>query len=194
MGKLNVTTLDIKNTLLSKPPQSQYAKAKRWVDLQNLPNPMLCMRPVSCRGLPIFLLHSVFATYISLSKEPPSAIPLARIALQVAGALCNTMGNYFMKESARRGAFLQTVKPLFSRWVTTVETTSEGATASTRPDTTISVNGTIMVFIEIKSGKNNGDAYMQASRGYEIATEALPEGNPNWLAHGAPTFLCCLDS
>jgi len=103
------------------------------------------------------------------------------------------MSNYFMKESARRGAFLQTVRPLFSQWVTTMEATSTGATASTRPDTTISVNETIMVFTEIKSGKTNGDAYMQASRGYEIATEALTKGNPNWLAHGAPTLLCCLD-
>jgi len=36
-----------------------------------------------------------------------------------------------------------------------------------------------------KSGNNSGDAYMQASRGYEIATEELGEGNPNWLAMGS---------
>jgi len=193
VGKLNVTTLDIKSILLNKPPPSEYAKARRWADLQSLPNPMLCMRPVICRGLPVFLLHSVFATYISLSKEPLPATSEARVALQAARALCNTMSNYFTGESDRRDAFLQAVKPLFSLWVTTKEATSEGATVSTRTDTTISINGTIMVFIEIKSGKNNGDAYMQASRGYEIATEELTKGNPNWLAHGAPTFICCLD-
>jgi hypothetical protein len=151
------------------------------------------MRPVKCRGLPIFLLHSVFTTYVSLSKEPLPATREASVALQAARALCDTMGNYFIDEFARRDVFLQTVKPLFSRWVTTTEATTEGATASARIDLTISINETIMVLTEIKNGKQNGDAYMQASRGYEMATEALVEGNPNWLAHGAPTFLCCLD-
>jgi hypothetical protein len=103
------------------------------------------------------------------------------------------MGDHFTNEPARRNAFLQTIKPLFSRWMTAKEETSEGATPSTRIDTTISINGTIMVLTEIKNGKSNGDAYMQASRGYEIVTEALKEVNPNWLARGAPTFICCLD-
>ena len=194
MGTLNGTTLDIKATLTSKPPPSEYANAKSWVDLQNLRNPMLCMRPVKCRGLPISLLHSVFARYLSLSKDPLPATRPARVALQAARALCNTMGNYFVKESVRRRAFLETIQPLFSRWVMTMEATSEseseGATPSTQTDTIISINGTTIVLTGIKSGKKNGDAYMQASRAYEIATE---EATPNWLARGAPAFICCLD-
>jgi hypothetical protein len=193
VGKLNVITLDIKAVLLNKPPPSDYTKAKSWADAQNPPNPLLCMRPVNCRGLPIFLLHSVFAAYLSLSREPLPATGEARVALQAARALCNTMANYFIDEPARTHVFLQAINPLFSRWATTAEATSEEATASTRTDVTISIHGTIMVLAEIKNGKKNGDAYMQASRGYEIVTEALRKGNPDWLAHGAPAFICRLD-
>jgi hypothetical protein len=105
--KLNITILDIKDILLRKPPPSDYAKVKNWAVLQKLPSPMLCMRPVKCRGPPIFLLHRVFAKYLSLSKEALPATPEARIALHVARALCNTMGNYFDDQNARRDAFLQ---------------------------------------------------------------------------------------
>ena len=34
---------------------------------------------------------------------------------------------------------------------------------------------------------------MQASRGYEVTTEALTENNPRFLARGAPTFISCLN-
>jgi diphthamide biosynthesis methyltransferase len=57
---------------------------------------------------------------------------------------------------------------------------------------TISVNGITMVLIEIKNRKK-GDAYMQASRGYEVITEALTENKPNFVARGAPTFISCLN-
>jgi hypothetical protein len=157
--KLDVIPLDIKVTLLSKPPPSDYAKAESWTDLQKLAKPMLCMRPVKCRGLPIFLLHSVFATYLSLSKEPLPATRPARFALKAARALCDTMGDYFVNELARRDAFLQTVEPLFSRWVTAPEAMSEEATEqeasldeaieSTRTCMTIPINETVMVLTSV---------------------------------------------
>ncbi|PVF94209.1 hypothetical protein CPB86DRAFT_800666 [Serendipita vermifera] len=90
---------DIKDVLLRKPLPSDYAAAKNWAYLQTFPNPMLCMRPVECRGLPIFLLHPIFPKYLSLSKKALPATPQAREALQAARKLCNTMGNYFAKES-----------------------------------------------------------------------------------------------
>ena len=121
---------------------------------------MLCMRPVKCRGLPIFLLHDAFAKYISLSKEALPATREARIALQVARVLCDTMGNHFDDKVARRGAFLRAIHPLFRKWTMAKEVTSQGATASTQTDASISVNETTMVLIEVKNGKN-GDAYMQ---------------------------------
>ena len=178
--------------MLSKPPPSDYAEAKNWAALQILPNPMLCMRPVKCRGPPIFLLHPVFAEYLSLSKEALPATPEARTALKVARELCNTMGNYFDGEKARRDSFLQTIHPLFSRWITTKVATSQGVKASTRTDATISVDGITMALTEIKNGKK-GDAYMQASRGYEVVTEELAKTNSNFLARGAPMFISCLN-
>ena len=153
---------------------------------------MLCMRPVKCRGLPIFLFHHIFAQYISLSKEALPATPKARTALQVAKVLCNTMGNHFDDEVARRGAFLQALSLLFGQWTMAKEVTAQGTTASTRTGTTISVNEIVMVLIEVKNGKN-GDAYMQASRGYELTTESLTEKNPTFLSRGAPTFIACLN-
>ncbi|PVF96185.1 hypothetical protein CPB86DRAFT_816556 [Serendipita vermifera] len=186
---------DIKDTLLRKPPPSEYAIARNWADLQQLPNPMLCMRPVECRGLPIFLLHSVFAQYCSLSKKMLPATREAGIALQVARTLCNTMGNYFDGESPRRTAFIQAIEPLFSRWMTINEATAQGIKASTRTDASIleKEKGVVMVLTEIKNGKVTGDAYMQASRGYEINTETLKEKHRDFLACGAPTFICCLE-
>jgi hypothetical protein len=165
--------------------------AKNWAYLQDLPNPVLCMRPVKHRGLPIFLLHPVFANYLSLSRTALPATIQARTALHVARALCNSMGDYFDDEGARRHAFLQAIKPLFSQWTTTKGAALKGAATSTRTDATISTNGTTMVLIEIKNGKN-GDAYMQACRGYEITTQELTEKNPNFVACGAPTFILCL--
>jgi len=150
------------------------------------------MRAVKCRGPPVFLLHPVFAEYLSLSKEALPATLEARTALQVARALCDTMGNYFEHGNARRDAFLQTIHPLFFRWITTEEVASQGVTASTRTDVTFSVNGITMALTEIKNGKK-GDAYVQANRGYEVITEALAEKNPKFLARGAPTFISCLN-
>jgi hypothetical protein len=151
------------------------------------------MRPVKCRGLPIFLFHSVFAQYILLSKKALPAISEARTALQVARRLCNTMGDYFVDEPTRTKKFIKIIKPLFSRWMTTTEVTSQGTTAPTRTGATISEKGTIMVLTEIKNGKSSGDPYMQACRGYEINTEALSKKKPNLSACGAPTFICCLN-
>ena len=148
---------------------------------------MLCMRPVNCRGLPIFLFHHVFAKYISLSEEALPAPREARIALHVAKELCGTMGNHFDDEVARRDAFLQAIRPLFEQWTIEEEVTSKGVTAST-----VSLNEIAMMLIQVKNGKN-GDAYMQASRRYEIATESLTEKNPIYLSRGAPTFIACLN-
>ena len=151
------------------------------------------MRPVLCRGLPIFLLHPVFTTYLSLSKKALPAIIEARKALHVARALCNSMGDDFDDEDARRHAFLQATKPLFSQWITNKEAMSRGVAAYTRTDTTISVNGTTMALTELKNGKTGGEVYMQACRRYEITTEELAEKNPKFLERGAPTFILCLN-
>jgi hypothetical protein len=185
----------IKSALLSKPPPSEYAKAASWVECQDRPNPMLCMRPVKCRGLPVFLLHSVFAEYLSLSQKVLPPTDEAKIALKVARTLCNTMGNHFENEKTRRDAFFKAIAPLFSQWIVQAEKYVQGNTVSTRIDATISVDGIIMVHTEVKNGKNSGDPYMQGSRGYELNTQELSrsEKNPKFLACGAPTFICCLN-
>jgi hypothetical protein len=150
---------------------------------------MLCMRPVKCRGLPIFLLHPVFAKYLSLGKKALPPTQEAEISLQVARTLCNTMGDYFETEKDRKEAFLRAIRPLLSRWVMGI---SEGATAATGSDMTVSIQGVTMLLNEIKNTKQ-GDPYMQASRGYEIATEALTKTHPNVSGRGAPAFLACLN-
>ncbi len=154
---------------------------------------MLYMRPVKCRGLPIFLLHPVFSRSLSLRKEALPATHEVRTALHVARALCDTMGDYFDDKIARRDAFLQAIDPLFSQWITTKEATSQGATGSMRTDVTISVNGIVLVLIEIKNERER-DAYMQASRGYEVITEASQEKFLRFLARGAPAFISCLNN
>ena len=151
------------------------------------------MRPVTCRGLPISLLDPVFATYLSLSKKTLPATPGANAALYAASQLCNTMGNHFDSEGARRRSFLEATEVLFSQWTTMKGSVSQGAVTYTRTDTTISVDGTTMALIEMKNGKTGGEVYMQACRGYEITTEELVEKNPTFLKQGAPTFLLCLN-
>ncbi|CAG8692906.1 4756_t:CDS:2, partial [Acaulospora colombiana] len=173
-----------------KPPPPEYATARNWADSQQLLNPMLCMRPVKCRGLPIFLLHGVFAQYLSLGKQPLPVTREARIALQVARTLCNTMGDYFDEESTRKTTLFRTIKPLFARWMAGNGIMSQ---ETTETEGAILERGIPMVLTEIKNGKESGDAYMQASRRYEVHTEALREQDPDFLACGAPTFLCCLN-
>jgi len=151
------------------------------------------MRPVTCRGLPISLLDPVFATYLSLSKKTLPDTPGAHAALHAARQLCDTMGNHFDSERARRHSFLEATRSLFSQWTTVKESMSQGVAAYTRTDTAISVDGTSMVLIEMKNGKTGGEVYMQACRGYEITTEELVEKNPMFLEQGAPTFLLCLN-
>jgi hypothetical protein len=150
------------------------------------------MRPVKCRGLPIILLHPAFTTYLSLSKKALPATSEARTALRVARALCDTMPNYFETEDARTDAFLQATRPLFGQWKTAREVTWHGATALTRTDIIISVNGSPVLLMEVQNGKE-GDAYMQASRRYEIVTEASVKTNQDFLARGAPLFMACLN-
>ena len=79
MGKLSVTTLGIKATLLSKPSPSEYVKAKNWVGLQNLPNRCFaCARsnavayPSSC---------SILFCYISLAQQGKHCKPLEHYAV-----------------------------------------------------------------------------------------------------------------
>ena len=146
-----------------------------------------------CRGLPISLLDSVFATYLSVSKQTLPSTPEADVALSTARRLCKTMGNHFNSEPARRGSFLEATEDLFSQWATIKETMSQEATAYTRTEMTISVDGIAMVLIEIKNGKAGGEVYMQACRRYEISTEELVKKNPTFLEQGAPTFLLCLN-
>lgn len=190
--KLDVLlSIDIRKSLFRKPSPTEYANPASWAQLQKLPNPMLCMRPVRCRGPPIFLLHRVFAEYLSRRTAALPATYQARTVVRVAKALCNTMGDYFRSEDARRTAFLRIIEPLFSEWNTAKEVTLHGDMASRRTDATISVKGITMVLIEIKGG-TKGNAYMQASRGYEVTTEELTKKNPRFLARGAPTFIACL--
>jgi hypothetical protein len=150
------------------------------------------MCPVMARSLPISLFDSVFATYISVSKQTLPATDEADTALLVARQLCSTMGDHFDSEPAQRSAFLETTRPLFSQWAIIKESMSQGVTAYTGADTTISVNGATMALIEIKNGKTGGKGYMQACRGYDINTEELVEENQTFLKQGAPTFLLCL--
>ena len=49
-----------------------------------------------------------------------------------------------------------------------------------------------MVLIEIKNGKE-GDAYMQASRRYDLITEGFTKNHPNFVARGALPFISCLN-
>ena len=145
-----------------------------------------------CRGLPISLLDSVFATYLSVSKKTLPSTPEAAAALYTARELCITMGDHFDSEPDRRSSFINATKALFSQWATTEESTSQGVTTCTRTNMTISVDGIAMVLMEIKNGKFGGEVYMQASRRYEINTENLVKKNPTFLQQGAPTFLLCL--
>jgi hypothetical protein len=89
------------------------------------------------------------------------------------------MSDYFETEKDRKEAFLHAFRPLLSGWVM--------GTTSTRSDMTVSIKGITMLLNEKNAKK--GVPYMQASRGYEIATEALAETHPNVLARGTPTFL-----
>ena len=184
--------IGIKAALLRKPAPSEYAK-KTWVEEQNKAYPMLCMRPVRCRGLPISLLHPIFATYLSLSKKTLPGTPKAKVLLHVARELCNTMGDHFESEDARRGAFLGATEPLFSEWITSKEHMSQRIARPTRTDSIISENGTTMALIEITNHKTGGEVYLRACRGYEITTEELVDQNPNFLKCGAPAFLLCLN-
>ena len=90
------------------------------------------------------------------------------------------MANYFNTKGARRHAFLQAAKPLLSQWIMNEGSMLQRVPAYTRTDTTIPVNGTTMVLMEIKNGKTGGEVYTQACRGYKIATEELVEKNTNF--------------
>jgi hypothetical protein len=91
------------------PSASEYAKPKIWPQWQQRSTAILNLRPSDKQGLPLSILHPVFARFrVTVQQEPRTGI-----ALHTAYNLCIEMANSFENEKARREEFETCIKPFF---------------------------------------------------------------------------------
>ncbi|KAG8908628.1 hypothetical protein FRB99_004916 [Tulasnella sp. 403] len=176
--------------VLAFPPPFEYAKASVWGEWQAKENAILCLRPPGKRGLPLSVFHDVFREFqLQVNKALPQTDEGASF-LESAFKLCSVMGNRFESENERSAAFQECVQPYFT-WESkerSVFTTSE--LCSDLVDVHLMEESVVTIIREDKIELGDGnDAYMQASRAYQLYVSSLQDGKSPLLEHGAPTFL-----
>lgn len=96
---------ELEDTLSTKPSPSEYAISSVWKDCQARPNPILCLRPSDNMGLPLTLLHQIFAKFQTLRLRPLPNSTLGAHSPFVALRLCRCTGDGYEDKDARGDAF-----------------------------------------------------------------------------------------
>jgi len=165
---------------------------------QEKANAILCLRPAHQNGWPIPLMHKAFCDFTRHFHEPCLDGDTADYLI-MAGHLCRTMPSAFDSEAARRNAFelifcsldkglTQHLEYPLSANVSVSQVKESGA----RPDVakTISYEGGSLVLMLEEFKNEEGDAYMQLCRAYEVFC-----GDPKverLVTFGNPVFLLCV--
>lgn len=158
------------------PEPSLYAQYKIWHEWQKKENAILNLRPPINRGLPIEVLHPVFASFLanmrSIKEDEWAQEDKAN---QAALSLCTDMALDFKNEVARRTKLVE----LLHRFGLAVEVEfsifpeHELETHSARVDLRIAAGRRTILLGEVKLEFQTGDAYMQVSRSYQALVHDL---------------------
>ncbi len=166
---------------------SSFSKSSGWTHQQNRPAFINCLRPVERSGLPLNLLHPLFAKFLTLIEGAPDSTDSNFIlAQQVAARLCQEMPEAFDSEEARLKTFRRIVLPLFKD----VGVFGRIQIGSGATDLGIRTSYGVILLGEGKNepGGGAGDPYMQVAASYDAW--ARIDDNPQT---GSPCFVICVD-
>ncbi|PVG02992.1 hypothetical protein CPB86DRAFT_696255 [Serendipita vermifera] len=169
---------------------SKFAKSSGWVTVQHGPAGIDCMRPPERTGLPIALLHSVFANFIHVINQPmPSKIEFTD-AYKTAWQLCQTMPHHFKDEKQRKTSFEETISLfLYNEFP---EFTQKRLGQAEPDGLMLAPDGSVVCIMEIKHEPGSaGDVYMQSSCSYDAIARQNSKDEKGKLGH--PALILCID-
>jgi len=182
----------------AKPAPTDFAVSKIWRVYQEQPDAILCLRPMRQNGWPIPLMHKAFCDFTRHFHEPCLDEDTADYLI-MASKLCQTMPSAFDSEVQRRDTFERIFSSLdkgltqhigypLSGQVSIAQVKESGA----RPDVakTISYEGGALVLMLEVFRDEDGDAYMQVCRAYEVLCE--DPKIERLVKFGNPVFLLCV--
>ncbi|KAG9029951.1 hypothetical protein FRB95_004704 [Tulasnella sp. JGI-2019a] len=178
---------------LTPPPPSEYARASVWKEWQTKEQAILCLRPPRQLGLPLSVLHDVFRKFQLQVDDPLSQTNKGASFLEAAYSLCNAMGFNFRDVNQRSQAFEQSVQPILKYWSPEYPVSASAELYGDQVYTWPRQEGVLTVIREGKTELGEGhDAYMKASRAYQVYVTSLREKKSPLLDQGAPTFLLAI--
>ena len=198
---MSLLTLDLKalvDQAQAKPAPCDFADSKIWRVYQEQPNPILCLRPARLTGWPIPLMHKAFCDFTRDFHEP-CLDEYTIDYLAMAGELCQSMPSAFDSEVQRRDTFeriflsldkglTQHLEYPLSGQVSTAQVKASGAGPDVAKTIPYEGGGLVLMLEEFKM--EDGDAYMQICRAYEVLC-----GDPKverLVKFGNPVFLLCV--
>ncbi|KAG8941592.1 hypothetical protein FRC04_004173 [Tulasnella sp. 424] len=163
---------------IQKPlPPSSFSRSSKWVHQQNGAAFINCLRPPECSGLPLNLLHPLFAEFLARIEGPPpdGSDPKFILAEQVATELCQEMPRHFDTEDGRLSEFVRIVTRLFKG---TGSFSRQFPVGSGRADLVLQCTPVGPVLVG--EGKNEpggscGDPYMQVAASYDAWAREVDE-------------------
>ncbi|KAG8968914.1 hypothetical protein FRC05_001282 [Tulasnella sp. 425] len=179
---------------IQKPlPPSSFSRSSKWVHQQNGAAFINCLRPPECSGLPLNLLHPLFAEFLARIEGPPpdGSDPKFILAEQVATELCQEMPRHFDTEDGRLSEFVRIVTRLFKG---TGSFSRQFPVGSGRADLVLQCTPVGPVLVG--EGKNEpggscGDPYMQVAASYDAWAREVDEKLQ--IDSGCPCFVLCVD-
>ncbi|PVF95586.1 hypothetical protein CPB86DRAFT_799625 [Serendipita vermifera] len=155
------------------PSATQYADPTVWPKWQGKEAGILNLRPSTNQGLPLSILHSIFARFRATLHQQLSGVA----AMQAAHNLCVKMPDAFETEKRRREVFMDYSD--LERHPSTADLVLSYRTS----DVLVGV-------CDLECG--TGDAYMRISRVYQAWVNRLKDHKSSELAHGVPLILICV--
>jgi hypothetical protein len=138
--------------------------AKDWVEAQNGPHAILCLRPPARQGLPLVTLHRAFLFFVNEFKKP---LPMTEVdALKAAVRLCTAMAKPYESEPERRDAFNLALDPYIPRgsWLPQIS-------LGDQPGMTGQLDGALEGYPLLREDReeigSNGDPHMKIARGFQ---------------------------
>ncbi|KAG8946581.1 hypothetical protein FRC04_011559 [Tulasnella sp. 424] len=175
-------------------PPSAFARCSHWVRQQKGPAFINCLRPPERSGLPLNLLHPLFAEFLDLieGSPPDGSDPKFILAERVAIELCQEMPRHFDTEGNRLDEFERIVTRLFEE---IGSFSKEFPVGSGRADLVLKMSFPVGAVL-IGEGRNEpggscGDPYMQVVASYDAWARQVKQ-TPR-IDAGCPCFVFCVD-
>ena len=162
--------------LAGLPEPSSYAHIATWRVWQEKSSAILNLRPPTKQGLPIEILHPVFATFLQDVKSmqldewaPEDEVNTTSIKL------CEAMAGSFENEVGRRTKLIGLLNCLGIdlQIEFRIQQTLPLETHSAQPDLHLSAGGRTVLLGEVKAEFETADPYMQVSRSYQALVHNL---------------------